>query len=366
MKRYYLVQGDVSVDGDVIIEGTTDHLIENKPAALVHMATRCNRCQGTGNIRAKGFRKGAKYHGTFVNANKVPYDGEAYALSGDISHCFTCHKESVFNVQRSVWTEVSDCDIYLSGMDQYIQPPGDLFRPRNEVKDTAPVSVVSRSFLPMSEDEDGALRPAEATYRRQVTVNGQPIDIYQPVNTSLPEGYSFITSDQIVEWLKIVPVQQYSPLRTIELTPYISDSYLENNLAAIGNPSIISIAPWSSFHPSTQPYIDRTLLHESGHVWQHELLRYYPDLWERYAKAIAEDTQLAKDAESDVSTVSGYAVESVSNSNYQEDFAESSVMYWSSLGSRCEGTARRNFPTRYAFFDKLVKMRQSGYATGFD
>ena len=88
-----------------------------------------------------------------------------------------------------------------------------------------------------------------------------------------------------------------------------------------------------------QSRIDSNLIHEGGHTYQSEIWK-DANTKKAWADAIKKDPV----------SPSTYA-----DSSIDEDMSESLVMYTLSKGTKCEETAKKMFPNRYAELDKLMK-----------
>ena len=211
-------------------------------------------------------------------------------------------------------------------------------RGRKEAKIKKPGKAIKHSFP--GDDE-----PQDAT-EYEVEVDGKKIKVIMPVADPAEAGTQLPSIDEVGKGLGAVPTGQLSTVKQVVVSPnrnpkdahwatkYDSPGFRS---AATGGSGGVTMYPTP--HKLAQSRIDSNLIHEGGHTYQSEI---WKDAKTKEAWAEAR--------KKDKLSPSTYADKSVG-----EDMSESLVMYSLSKGTKCEATAKKMFPNRYAELDKLMK-----------
>jgi len=198
---------------------------------------------------------------------------------------------------------------------------------------------------PIKHKFPGDKKPSDALLH-EVEVKGRKIKLIMPKDPKPPAGKHLPTAEQAAKGLGVVPGKQLDSFKQVQVSPQAnpSDAYWAKEYkkpgftsAATGGPSGVTFYPASS--NNKQAFTDSTMIHEGGHA-------YSIALW----KDAGKKTDWKKAITDDGRSPSRYA-----DSSIGEDFSESLVMYSLSKGTKCEATAKKLYPKRYAKLEALFK-----------
>ena len=173
-------------------------------------------------------------------------------------------------------------------------------------------------------------KPPEPALKYHAHVRGRDVVILSPASGA-PAGTWLPTADNVAASLASLPDSALDGTKTVVVTPYPllnPDGTEDPTALAWTDQGDGRITYGTRDKPKSQGDLDWVFMHEGGHIVGS------PDNWAAVMK-------------SDGDGVSKYG-----DSNSAEDYAESVLMYAMTVGTICEGTARRLFPNRYAALDQ--------------
>jgi len=170
--------------------------------------------------------------------------------------------------------------------------------------------------------------------RREVVIRGHKIAIYEPV-VGPPPGQWFPSPDGVAQGLATLSDEQLKGVDRVFLVPHPRKDKPE----AIADYREGSIRYFPRNGPQPQSNTDWILQHESGHAFSIDLVwKKNPGAMRAWQRAIEADRR----------SVTDYG-----NTNFVEDFGEFMIVFSSTRGTPCEGSARALFPNRYREMDRL-------------
>ena len=185
--------------------------------------------------------------------------------------------------------------------------------------------------------------PPEDAHQYQVKVRGRTITVYEPANGAPAKQWLPGVKDMVAPALSCLPTSALDGLEKVILTPY----------PLIGFPTAVA---WTLASLKTIYYccrdrahlqgdIDWAIVHEGGHIVSHALrtgdIEFHAG--PAWKKAMDDDRAIG---------TSGVSQYGDSDGKGQEDYAESALMYALTVDTKCERTARKRFPNRYAILEK--------------
>lgn len=177
-------------------------------------------------------------------------------------------------------------------------------------------------------------RDALVFNKREVTIRGRKVTIYEPVDSPPPNTW-LPTADSVAQGLATLSDEQLQHLDKVFIVPHprIDDP----TAVADYHSGIFRYFPRSEPHPQSD--IDWAMQHESGHALSIDVI---------WAKDQSVQAAWQKAIDADRRAVTEYG-----NTNIFEDFAEFMILFSSTQGTPCEASARALYPNRYREMDRL-------------
>ena len=186
-----------------------------------------------------------------------------------------------------------------------------------------------------------------------LTVDGQPIQIARERGGTAharPDRRTWTNAQLIAAVVKLPPfLRQYLS----DVVVMADESPGSNEQQAVA----ANVLPWNEsdpdepaprdifVYPTRQAvyrgeFLDRTMLHESGHLWFNHVWHRRPDRVDRWVRAMASDRR----------STSEYG-----QTDHKEDAAEFVVLFVTAIYTPCEATLRKTFPARFAELRRLLE-----------